>query len=38
MLDGIPSGTRFAAILADPPIAFDTWSPKGEGRSPQKRL
>src|SRR5262249_12947878 len=23
-------------ILADPPIPFVTWSPKGEGRSPQQ--
>ena len=23
------------AILADPPIPFATWSPRGEGRSPQ---
>jgi N6-adenosine-specific RNA methylase IME4 len=26
---------HYRAILADPPIPFDTWSPKGEGRSPQ---
>jgi N6-adenosine-specific RNA methylase IME4 len=23
------------AIMADPPIPFETWSPRGEGRSPQ---
>ena len=26
---------RAGAILADPPLAFATWSSKGEGRSPQ---
>jgi N6-adenosine-specific RNA methylase IME4 len=35
LLDGIPAGARFAAIMADPPIAFRTYSPKGEGRCPQ---
>ena len=25
----------YGAILADPPIPFDAWSSKGEGRSPQ---
>ena len=30
----LPNG-EFAAILADPPIPFATWSSKGEGRSPQ---
>jgi N6-adenosine-specific RNA methylase IME4 len=24
------------AILADPPLAYATWSPRGEGRSPQR--
>ena len=28
-------GTRFGAILADPPFAFRAYSEKGEGRSPQ---
>ena len=36
LLDSIPAGARFGAILADPGIAFDTWSAKGEGRSPQR--
>jgi len=27
---------RAGAILADPPIPFETWSPRGEGRSPQR--
>jgi N6-adenosine-specific RNA methylase IME4 len=35
MLDAIPAGARFSAIMADPGIAFATRSPKGEGRSPQ---
>jgi N6-adenosine-specific RNA methylase IME4 len=35
-LDAIPAGTRFGAIMADPPIAFATRSPKGEGRCPQQ--
>jgi N6-adenosine-specific RNA methylase IME4 len=35
-LDALPAGSRFAAILADPPIAFAARSPKGESRSPQK--
>ena len=26
---------KAGAIIADPPVAFETWSPKGEGRSPQ---
>jgi len=26
---------KAGAILADPPIPFDTWSSKGEGRTPQ---
>ena len=26
---------RAGAILADPPLTFAAWSPKGEGRSPQ---
>jgi N6-adenosine-specific RNA methylase IME4 len=32
---GIPDGMQAGAILADPPIAFHTYSAKGEGRSPQ---
>jgi N6-adenosine-specific RNA methylase IME4 len=36
LLDGVPAGARFGAILADPGIAFATYSPKGEGRSPQR--
>src|SRR5262245_47490907 len=27
---------RFAAVLADPPWSFKTWSPKGEGRAPKQ--
>jgi N6-adenosine-specific RNA methylase IME4 len=30
----LPKG-QFGAILADPPLGFDTWSRKGEGRTPQ---
>jgi N6-adenosine-specific RNA methylase IME4 len=33
--DGIPRG-HFAAILADPPWAFEAWSKNGEGRSASK--
>jgi N6-adenosine-specific RNA methylase IME4 len=36
LLDGIPAGAKFAAIMADPGIAFAAYSPKGEGRSPQR--
>jgi N6-adenosine-specific RNA methylase IME4 len=36
LLDAIPAGARFGTIMADPPIAFATRSPKGEGRSPQQ--
>ena len=36
MLMGIPTGTQAGAILADPGIAFHTYSAKGEGRSPQR--
>jgi N6-adenosine-specific RNA methylase IME4 len=36
LLDRIPDDIRFGAILADPPIAFATYSPRGEGRSPQR--
>jgi N6-adenosine-specific RNA methylase IME4 len=32
---GIPDGLQAGAILADPPIAFRTYSSKGEARSPQ---
>jgi N6-adenosine-specific RNA methylase IME4 len=35
MMDMIPAGMKFGAILADPGIAFEAYSPKGEGRSPQ---
>jgi N6-adenosine-specific RNA methylase IME4 len=35
LLGSIPAGTRYAAIMADPPIEFRTYSPKGEGRCPQ---
>ena len=36
ILDEIPAGVRFGCIMADPGIAFRTYSPKGEGpRSPQ---
>lgn len=34
MID-LPEG-RFGAVLADPPWAFSTWTPKGLGRSPQR--
>jgi N6-adenosine-specific RNA methylase IME4 len=27
---------RFGVIYADPPWAFQTWSPKGKGRSPER--
>jgi N6-adenosine-specific RNA methylase IME4 len=37
LLDRIPAGTRFGAIMADPGIAFAAYSPKGEGRSPQRQ-
>jgi N6-adenosine-specific RNA methylase IME4 len=36
IFDALPAGARFGAILADPPIAFATRSPKGEGRCPQQ--
>jgi N6-adenosine-specific RNA methylase IME4 len=36
LLDQIPVGARFGAIMADPGIAFTAYSPKGEGRSPQR--
>jgi N6-adenosine-specific RNA methylase IME4 len=36
LLDAIPVGRKFGAILADPPFAFATYSAKGEGRSPQR--
>jgi N6-adenosine-specific RNA methylase IME4 len=29
-------GCRAGAIVADPPIAFEAYSPRGEGRSPQR--
>jgi N6-adenosine-specific RNA methylase IME4 len=35
MFDKIPASTRFGAIMADPPISFATYSPKGDGRCPQ---
>jgi hypothetical protein len=35
MMAAIPVGMKFGAIMADPGIAFETYSPKGEGRSPQ---
>jgi N6-adenosine-specific RNA methylase IME4 len=35
MLGTIPAGAKYAAILADPPISFATYSPRGEGRCPQ---
>jgi N6-adenosine-specific RNA methylase IME4 len=35
-LDALPAGSRFAAILVDPPLAFRAYSRKGENRSPQK--
>ena len=35
LLDRIPAGARFGAIMADPGIAFRAYSPKGEGRCPQ---
>jgi N6-adenosine-specific RNA methylase IME4 len=35
-LYGIPAGVRFGAIMADPGIAFQAYSAKGEGRSPQR--
>jgi N6-adenosine-specific RNA methylase IME4 len=31
----IPDNINARLITADPPIAFETWSRKGEGRSPQ---
>jgi N6-adenosine-specific RNA methylase IME4 len=37
LLDQIPVGSRFSAIMADPGIAFTAYSPKGEGRSPQRQ-
>ena len=36
MLMGIPAGIQAGAILADPGIAFQAYSTKGEGRSPQR--
>jgi N6-adenosine-specific RNA methylase IME4 len=36
LLDGIPACAKFGAILADPGIAFEAYSSKGEGRSPQR--
>jgi N6-adenosine-specific RNA methylase IME4 len=35
MFDAIPAGAKYAAIMADPPIPFKAYSPKGEGRCPQ---
>jgi len=32
----LPAGP-FDLILCDPPLYFDTWSSKGEGRSPQRK-
>jgi N6-adenosine-specific RNA methylase IME4 len=32
----IPADMKFGAIMADPGIAFETYSPKGEDRSPQR--
>jgi N6-adenosine-specific RNA methylase IME4 len=36
MMESIPAGIKFGAILADPSIAFEAYSPKGEARTPQK--
>jgi N6-adenosine-specific RNA methylase IME4 len=36
MMTQIPEGMKARAILADPGIAFRTYSAKGEGRSPQR--
>jgi N6-adenosine-specific RNA methylase IME4 len=36
LIQQLPVGARFAAIMADPGIAFEAYSPKGEGRSPQR--
>jgi N6-adenosine-specific RNA methylase IME4 len=36
MMTAIPEGMKAGAILADPGIAFEAYSPKGEGRSPQQ--
>jgi N6-adenosine-specific RNA methylase IME4 len=33
---GLPIGIDAGAVLADPPLAFQTRSAKGEGRAPQK--
>jgi N6-adenosine-specific RNA methylase IME4 len=35
MMAAIPEGMKFGAIMADPGIAFEAYSPKGEYRSPQ---
>jgi N6-adenosine-specific RNA methylase IME4 len=32
----LPKGMKFGAIMADPGIAFEARSPKGESRTPQK--
>jgi len=34
-MSGLPEG-KFGVIYADPPWAFDTWSDKGKGRSPER--
>jgi hypothetical protein len=36
LMEMIPEGSRFGAIMADPGITFKTYSPTGEGRSPQR--
>jgi N6-adenosine-specific RNA methylase IME4 len=36
MFDAIPAGARFNAIVIDPPVPFKAYSPRGEGRCPQK--
>jgi N6-adenosine-specific RNA methylase IME4 len=36
MMTKIPAGLRAGAIMADPGLAFKTYSTKGEGRSPQR--
>ncbi len=35
-MTAITAGMKFSAIIADPGIAFEAHSPKGEGRSPQR--
>jgi N6-adenosine-specific RNA methylase IME4 len=36
MMTKIPAGLRAGAIMADPGLAFEAYSAKGEGRSPQR--